>query len=587
MLLKVTGDILKILIPLFIIIFQSITFPQVTVRDTLIEWHTFKYSLNSDNTIIQSTSILNDTVAVNFKGTVIENEFLKITLLPEYGGRILSMIYKPTGHEELYQNPAGAPYGIGQGWFYYDWLMVYGGIFPTLSEPEHGKAWMLPWKFEFLKQTADTVRCKMTWVDTVMLKSADPGKWKYGQTGIKCEYIVTIAKGSSALEADIILYNDHNFDLDYEYWTCLTLAPGSKSGEPKTTHGSEIFVPVSKIKIPSWYPDIASKEKQVPGKRGIYYFDKLKDWYNWSSDGIAYAWDDKTPNFWGVINHDNGEGLIRISENVITPGVKIWAWDYDQSQNIDPFLNPENVKRPYIELWAGHSKEFFEPAYFSANTKKSWKEIYAPTVGLSNITHVNKDVLAEIKIADGSNCKEAHLNFSTLHPLNMYEVKIEITGDNPQVLLTREVAPDAVNGNKISINLPCDQTWGDEDSLKFSIVNPSAMDSLCVSLPLKNVNTFIAEDKEMPSSFSLYQNYPNPFNPETIIQYTIAKPVYVSLKVYNILGDEVAVLVNEFKSAGTYKLLFDAKKYSLSSGVYFYTMHSQEFIKTLKFTLIK
>jgi hypothetical protein len=476
---------LKIHSLLLIIIFPVLTYTQVTVRDTLIEWHTFKYSLNDDNTIKQSTNILNDTVSVKLKGTVIENEFIKITLVPEYGGRILSMIYKPTGHEELYQNPAGAPYGIGQGWFYYDWLMVYGGIFPTLSEPEHGKAWMLPWKFEFIKHTTDTVSCKMTWVDFVMLNSADPGKWKYGKTGIKCEFIVTISRGSSMLEADIILHNAQNTNLDYEYWTCLTLAPGSKQGQPQTTQGAEIFVPVSKIKIPSWYPSIASNEKQVPGKPGLYYFDKLKKWYNWSSDGIAYAWDDKTPNFWGVINHDNGEGLIRISENVITPGVKIWAWDYNQRQNVDPFFNPGNVKRPYIELWAGHSKEFFEPAHFKANAKKSWKEIYAPTVGLSNITHASKDVLAEIKIVDGYSCKEALLNFTTLHPLNNYEVTIEITGKNPQVLFTREVLPDAINGNKISIILPCDQTWSDEDSLRFSIINSAGIDNLYAALPLK------------------------------------------------------------------------------------------------------
>ncbi len=570
-----------------IIIFQAITFPQVTVKDTLIEWHTFKYSLNTDNTIKQSTNIFNDTVSVSFKGTVIENEFLKITLVPEYGGRILSMIYKPTGHEELYQNPAGAPYGIGQGWFYYDWLMVYGGIFPTLSEPEHGKAWMLPWKFEFLKQTADTVRCKMTWTDTVMLKSTDPGKWKYGQTGIKCEYIITIAKGSSALEADIILYNNQNADLEYEYWTCLTLAPGSKPGESKTTNGAEIIVPVSKIKIPSWYPDIASKEMQVPGNRGIYYFDELRNWNNWSSDGIAYAWDDKTPNFWGVINHDNGEGLIRISENVITPGVKIWAWDYDQSQNVDPFLNPGNVKRPYIELWAGHSKEFFEPAHFKGNTIKKWKEIYAPTVGLSKITHANNSVLAEIEITDELKSKIAKLNFSTLHPLDICDVTIEITGRNPKVLLTRKIAPDAVNGNKLSINFPGNQTWNDVDSLKFSITNSSGKDNLYISLPLRNIDTGVAENMEMTADYNLYQNYPNPFNPETIIQYTIAKPGYTSLKVYDILGNEVAVLVDEFKNAGKYKLLFNVKKYGLSSGVYFYTIHSQGFIKTLKFVLIK
>ena len=54
-------------------------------------------------------------------------------LLPEFGGRILSIIYKPTGHEQLYRTEVGVPYGMGGGNFYYDWLMVYGGIFPDLA----------------------------------------------------------------------------------------------------------------------------------------------------------------------------------------------------------------------------------------------------------------------------------------------------------------------------------------------------------------------------------------------------------------------------------------------------------------------
>ncbi len=58
--------------------------------------------------------------------------------------RIISMIYKPTGHEQLYQNPVGTPYGPRWDAFYYDWLMVWGGIFPTFPEAEHGKSLVPP-----------------------------------------------------------------------------------------------------------------------------------------------------------------------------------------------------------------------------------------------------------------------------------------------------------------------------------------------------------------------------------------------------------------------------------------------------------
>ena len=92
---------------------------------------------------------------------------------------------------------------------------------------------------------------------------------------------------------------------------------------------------------------------------------------------------------------------------------------------------------------------------------------------------------------------------------------------------------------------------------------------------------------KIPSSFELYQNFPNPFNPNTTIQYQIPKESYVSIKIYDILGREIASLVNEQKTAGTYKTNFDASKYNLSSGTYFYTIKAGEFIKTKKLVLLK
>ncbi len=88
-----------------------------------------------------------------------------------------------------------------------------------------------------------------------------------------------------------------------------------------------------------------------------------------------------------------------------------------------------------------------------------------------------------------------------------------------------------------------------------------------------------------PITFSLSQNFPNPFNPSTTISYQIAKQGLVSLVVYNVLGKEVATLVNEVKSAGKYEIKFDAS--NLSSGIYFYKLTADGFTSTKKFTLIK
>ncbi|MCK9279769.1 MAG: M20/M25/M40 family metallo-hydrolase [Melioribacteraceae bacterium] len=80
------------------------------------------------------------------------------------------------------------------------------------------------------------------------------------------------------------------------------------------------------------------------------------------------------------------------------------------------------------------------------------------------------------------------------------------------------------------------------------------------------------ENEVVPSEFVLKQNYPNPFNPATTINYTIPREGFVSLRVYDILGNEVAELVNEQKSTGSYNISFNAE--NLSSGIYFYTLET-------------
>ena len=93
------------------------------------------------------------------------------------------------------------------------------------------------------------------------------------------------------------------------------------------------------------------------------------------------------------------------------------------------------------------------------------------------------------------------------------------------------------------------------------------------------------ENNNLPVEYSLEQNYPNPFNPATKITYSVAASGFVSLKVYDIVGRETAVLVDEHKPAGTYSLKFDASK--LSSGMYFYRLIAGGFIETRKMILLK
>jgi flagellar hook assembly protein FlgD len=98
------------------------------------------------------------------------------------------------------------------------------------------------------------------------------------------------------------------------------------------------------------------------------------------------------------------------------------------------------------------------------------------------------------------------------------------------------------------------------------------------------------ENGSIPLVFQLSQNYPNPFNPSTVISYQLPVTSNVTLKVYDILGREVATLVNEEKSAGSYEIQFDShsgEDRNLTSGIYFYQLKAGDYSETRKMILLR
>lgn len=102
-----------------------------------------------------------------------------------------------------------------------------------------------------------------------------------------------------------------------------------------------------------------------------------------------------------------------------------------------------------------------------------------------------------------------------------------------------------------------------------------------------NYGTLVDVNDPLPSSmeYSLLQNYPNPFNPVTTIQYSISRPEKVSIKVYDLLGREVALLLNDEQTAGYHEVKFDAS--NLVSGTYIYRIVAGDFVQSRKMILMK
>ncbi len=111
-------------------------------------------------------------------------------------------------------------------------------------------------------------------------------------------------------------------------------------------------------------------------------------------------------------------------------------------------------------------------------------------------------------------------------------------------------------------------------------LHTSMKDTIFVATP-----TGVDESNLTPAKFELAQNYPNPFNAQTTIQYNVPIGSHVSLEIYNILGQNVASLVDDFRSAGRYQTIWNAS--NVPSGIYFYRIHAGALTETKKMSFLK
>jgi hypothetical protein len=135
-----------------------------------------------------------------------------------------------------------------------------------------------------------------------------------------------------------------------------------------------------------------------------------------------------------------------------------------------------------------------------------------------------------------------------------------------------------------SLKIICNRFGFTNDSATVNVTSTSNIDS--INFHLYRVPVGIKKISEIiPAEYKLFQNYPNPLNPSTNIKYQITNNKLVTLKIYDILGKEVADLVNEKQSPGEYEVTFDGS--GLSSGIYFYKLTAGDFKATKRFVLVK
>lgn len=210
------------------------------------------------------------------------------------------------------------------------------------------------------------------------------------------------------------------------------------------------------------------------------------------------------------------------------------------------------------------------------------------------------------------------LETNFLNSISDNSVKLLVQNDNKFIVIatTWQSGPYIMSGQRFNSDGSVDDTFGDvgaffidlnaqdysrsnsaviaQDGSIF-VAGETLTDKRITIFSILKINnssaplTDVQSDNLVAKDFSLSQNYPNPFNPSTIIKFSIPQSAFVSLKVFDVLGKEVAILVNDYLSAGTYSTLFEASSAgkNLSSGVYFYRIETNQFSQTKKFMLMK
>lgn len=212
---------------------------------------------------------------------------------------------------------------------------------------------------------------------------------------------------------------------------------------------------------------------------------------------------------------------------------------------------------------------------------------YNGTTAISDgiITKVTSDEAEDVK--GGGDGKTSH-DIVIANDYKSVDLRQERDGDGNGRVYTIYVgvidAAENIDTVVVKVQVPHDQnSVAQDDGEVYEVLGGTI--STSSMLAKKNTKMEIMNEKEIPTTFSLKQNYPNPFNPSTIIQFSVPEAGHYTLKVYNMLGQEVGEIVNQRLTAGSYTRTFDAS--GLASGMYIYNLRGRNINISKKMTILR
>jgi hypothetical protein len=315
---------------------------------------------------------------VTYRTLTIENEYLRLTFLPDLGGRLYEVVFKPTGHNETYRNPVLKPSPWGppeQGW----WLAA-GGIEWCLPVEEHGYEWGLPWRAEVVRDGEGA---------TVVLRDSDAGD------RLRAEIAVRLEAGAASFTIHPRLENPGAMPQDVKYWTNAMLAPGGRN-RPSADLRFVLPEVVTAVTVHSRGDETLPNYNE---RLSWPLFDgtdlsRLGNWNRW----LGFFEDPAQGQFMAVYDQESDEGMVRIFPADVARGAKVFAFGWHDPISSDNWTDGGST---YVEMHGGLAPTFDDSITLPAGGHLQWTETWYPVAGLGGLRYANATAALNLAAGDG------------------------------------------------------------------------------------------------------------------------------------------------------------------------------------------
>lgn len=321
-------------------------------------------------------SALQTPVPRTFKAIILENEYLRLTIVPELGGRIYRCLFKPTGQNLFYENPVLKPSYWGPLSREENWWLAAGGMEWAFPTDEHGYEWGTPWEYSIGYEEGGV---------TISL-------WDTQTDRLRVRIDISLLPGRAYFTLRPHIENPTSIEARYQFWGNALLTLGSKTVSPET----RFIYPTSRVIVHgTGDPDLPQAGETMSWP---IYEGRDMSWYgNWVGH-LGLFIPQPSRDFVGAYNHETDLGLARTFPRHEAPGVKLFAMG-SGFPDIDTYTDDGSQ---YFEIWGGATPTFWEYATLGPGETKEWLEYWYPFWGTGGLDFANRKAAVNLDVREGA-----------------------------------------------------------------------------------------------------------------------------------------------------------------------------------------